>query len=246
MQKQLLACVLALTAAGTAVAGDSWQGGYVGLSVGQSNADSSQAATLGSNWTSEPAALQTLVTDSLSRSYDADGDSFGIQAGYDWSVGGGKAIFGLVLDYNDFSAKQIDTTSAASGSLSYTIVQGLEVMDSFSLRARLGYGGERVMPYISAGYATTDFDVATGLASNGGYAKAGGKSESLSGAVWGAGIEFKFNDNWSGQLEYLDYGDGDVSYVLDYLPGSTFPGYSETISQEIGLDTIRFSLNYRF
>lgn len=246
MKKHLFAVILTLTAAGTVSAADGWAGGYIGLSFGQGNADSSQAAALGGSWSIESSALQTLVTDSLSRSYDADGDSWGIQGGYDWDVGGGKAIFGLVLDYNDFSARQVDTTSAASGSLSYTIVQGLEVKDSVSLRARLGYGGSRVMPYLSAGYATTDFDVATGLASNGGYAKAGGKSESLSGAVWGGGIEFKFNDNWSGQLEYLDYGDGDVSYVLDYLPGSTFPGYSESISQEINLDTVRFSLNYRF
>lgn len=244
MQKQLLVGIMALTAAGTAAADDTWTGAYVGLSVGQTNADSSQAATLGGNWSVETPALRTRVTDSLSRSFDANGTSWGVQGGYDWGFAN-KAVFGLVLDYNDFNAKQIDTTSSV-GSPNYTIVQGLDVKDSYSLRSRLGYGGKRVMPYVSLGYASTKVEFATGLASSGSYAKAGGATDRFSGTVWGAGLEFKFNDNWSGQLEYLDYAGGDVDYVLAYLPGSTFPGYSETIDQEFDLDSIRFSLNYRF
>lgn len=248
MKKRIMASFLALALAfaGTAAASDGWTGGYVGLSFGQTNADSSQKATLGGNWSIESTALQTLVTDSLSRGYGADGNSWGVQGGYDWSVGS-NAVFGIALDYQDLNAKQVDTTTATySVSLNYTIAQGVEVKDSVSVRARLGYGGERVMPYVSLGYASTDVDYATGLASNGGYAKAGGASKNLSGAVWGAGIEFKFNDNWSGQLDYLNYSNDSVDYVLDYLPGSTFPGYSETIRQELDLDAIRFSVNYRF
>ena len=62
MKKRIMASFMALAFAGTAAANDGWTGGYVGLSFGQTNADSSQKATLGGNWSIESTALQTLVT----------------------------------------------------------------------------------------------------------------------------------------------------------------------------------------
>ncbi|MFZ9311304.1 MAG: outer membrane protein [Arenimonas sp.] len=250
MLKRIILTGSLLAAAGGAVASDSWTGWYAGVNVGQGSLDAQSSAALSGSWSSESAATQTAVLDALSGEYDGSGTSWGLFAGYDHDFDNGF-VLGIEAEYGDHGANGEDVQSVAdtSSALEYTVGQVFEAGDSYSIRPRFGYAGEQVMAYVTAGWAWTDVDFATALTETGldnGYAKLGGASKSFSQTVFGAGLEFRFGGNWSGRLEYLRYNGGDVTYDLEYVPGSTFPGYGETITQDFDADVIRLGLAYRF
>ncbi|WP_297800488.1 outer membrane beta-barrel protein [Arenimonas sp. GDDSR-1] len=250
MLKRAILTSMLLAAAGTASAADSWSGWYAGFNAGQGSGDADASAALSGNWSVETVATQTAVLDALSGKVDGSGTSWGLFAGYDHDFDNGF-VLGIEAEYGDFGANGDDVRSVlATGSgLEYTVGQGFDAGDSYSIRPRFGYAGDQVMVYLTAGWAWTDVDFATVLTETGldnGYAKIGGASKSLSQTVLGAGLEFRFGGNWSGRLEYLRYDGGDVTYDLDYAPGSTFPNYGETVTQEFQADVIRFGLAYRF
>lgn len=250
MLKRMILASMLLAGTGTAAASDSWTGWYAGFNGGQASADSSALATLSGNWSVESAATQAAALEALSGNADGSGTSWGLFAGYDHDFDNGL-VLGIEAEYGDLGANGdgVQSVDDTSSNLVYTVGQGLDVGTSYSIRPRFGYAGEQMMVYVTAGWAWTDVDFATVLTETGldnGYAKVGGASKSFSQTVFGAGLEFRFGGNWSGRLEYLRYNGGDVTYDLVYAPGSTFPGYGETITQEFDADVIRLGLAYRF
>ena len=250
MLKRMILASMMLAGTGAASASGSWTGGYAGFDAGQGSGDADATATLSGNWSGESAATQTAVLDALSGKVDGSGTSWSLFAGYDHNFDNGF-VLGIEAEYGDFAANGDDVRSVAStgSGLAYTVGQAFDAGDSYSIRPRFGFASDNVMVYLTAGWAWTDVDFATVLTETGldnGYAKIGGASKNFGQTVLGAGLEFRFGGNWSGRLEYLSYDGGDVTYDLDYAPGSTFPGYGETVTQEFQADVIRLGLAYRF
>ena len=99
-----------------------------------------------------------------------------------------------------------------------------EVRYMNTLRGRAGYAMDRVLPYVTAGYAGASTHDTVGGGSNDAY---------HNGWTAGAGIEYAFTDNWSAKVEGLYVG----------LDNQTIPGGGKSGAD---LGVYRLGLNYRF
>lgn len=227
-------------------AGETWTGGHAGLLLGAARSEATATASLGGNWSVESPSLRAAVTGGLSGDTSADGIVAGVLAGYDTQLDNGLVI-GIEVEVGDMGADETDTRRATSGSLSYTIRQGVELGTTYALRPRLGYALDNAQLYATLGWASTEVDAHTSLREAGnGYHKAGSVSDNLEQWLWGLGAEFRLTTAWSARLEFLHYEGDDVAYGLGYMPGSTFPGYTERVTQDIETDVLRAGASYRF
>lgn len=248
--KRFCACALALALAGPASATD-WTGWYVGGHVGYADGDADTRATLGGAWASESQALRDEVAGGLSADLGPSGAAYGLHVGYDHGFANGL-LLGGELEYStlDLEETRVDgpRPTAAFPSLSYTYAHGLEIDNSLALRGKIGYAGARNAIYAILGAARVDVDTAAGIGSNGGYAKAGGASDTETAVVYGLGYAYDFGNDWTLRAELTRTDIGDVKFQADYLPGSTFtsPAYTESFRQDIAFDALRVGLSYRF
>jgi outer membrane immunogenic protein len=250
MIKRLSILIAASLLSTSAFAADGWTGWYVGANAGHGSAESDTRVTLGGQWSGESAALRDEVVAQMSDDLDASGGAYGLQFGYNHDFGG--FVLGGELDYSQLNIDDSSVTGPLATtvfpSLSYTTVNAVELNDQISLRVKLGYAADRHFFYATAGATRVDVDAASGIASNGGYAKAGGASDRLDGTQYGVGYEFDFGNQWSIRGEYLRTNLDDIRYDTVYLPGSSFvdPAYTESVRQDVDFDTIRIGVNYRF
>lgn len=252
--KRLYACTLALALAlalaGPASATD-WTGWYVGGHVGYADGRADTRTSLGGFWSSESLALRDEVVAGLARDLDSSGAAYGLHLGYDHGFSNGL-LLGGELEYSrlDLDESRVDgpRPTATFPSLSYTYANGLEIDNSLALRGKIGYAGASNAVYAILGTARVDVDVAAGIASNGGYAKAGGSSGSETALVYGVGYAYDFGNDWTLRAELTRTDVGDVEFETVYLPGSAFtdPAYSESIERDVTVDTLRVGLSYRF
>jgi outer membrane immunogenic protein len=97
-----------------------------------------------------------------------------------------------------------------------------------SLRGRLGvaYGNALLYGTAGGGWAHGKFDI-LGLSD----------SQWQSGWTAGAGIEYAFQPNWTGKVEYLHYGLSSATY---------FSSLGGAASGKVDVDTIKVGINYLF
>ncbi|TXH72997.1 MAG: porin family protein [Lysobacteraceae bacterium] len=234
-----------------AMAADGWTGWHVGGTLGHNSGESDARVALGGQWSTETAALQNEVVNLWSTELEPSGNSYGIQFGYDHEFDGGF-LLGAELDYSKLSADdgrltgQIPTTPFPS--LSYSVGNSVDINNTAALRARIGYGMDRHLVYLAAGWVRADADVSAEILSNGNYSKLGTASESLDGTQYGLGYAFDFDTHWSMRVEYLRNNLDDMKFTTAYRPGSSFqtPPYTETFTQDLDFDTIRVGVDYRF
>ena len=143
---------------------------------------------------------------------DASGGSLGVTAGYNYQMPNNYVV-GIE---GDISWSNMKGDGVISGNKS-------ELESLGTLRGRLGYAMDRVLPFVTAGYA-------------GGNTKDTVTTSSLSyHNVWtvGGGAEFAITGNWTAKVEGL--------YV--HLEPASLPTTGES-GMDIGL--ARAGLNYRF
>jgi outer membrane immunogenic protein len=128
---------------------------------------------------------------------DISGGMVGLTAGYNWQAPGSPWVFGLEGD--------IDWTNIKGSYTNLACPTGCEIKNSWlgTVRGRLGYAMDRVMPYVTGGLAVGDV-----RATQAGVASV---SETNAGWTVGAGIEAAVAANWTAKLEYLYVDLGDVS-----------------------------------
>lgn len=246
----LLAACCLLSAPALA-ADDNWTGWHVGAHAGHGSGSSDARVSLGGAWSAESAALRDHVTDTWSTDLDPSGSVFGLQFGYDHQFGNGF-VLGAELDYSQLNLDDSRSTGMvavpAIPSLAYDFGNRIELEDQVSLRARLGYASGRHLFFVTGGWSQADAEATATVTSNGGYLKAGHRSDTLDGSVWGAGYEFDFGNRWSLRAEYLATDLDELRFDTVYLPGSTYvsPAYTESFRQDVDFDTFRLALNYRF
>ncbi|MBS9478606.1 outer membrane protein [Ancylobacter radicis] len=165
----------------------------------------------------------------------------GANAGYAWGsgegaadalgmdpdgfAGGGQIGYNIQLDNNIVLGVEADIQGSSLKDSAFGVEQKMDYFGT--VRARLGYAFDNVMPYVTGGWAwghnevTNDF---TGVSS----------SNTLSGWTIGGGVEYAFANNWTVKAEYLymDLGED----------------YYDSIGADSGLtaNIVRAGINYKF
>jgi outer membrane immunogenic protein len=245
--KKSIGVLVSILLSGAATAQD-WTGFYVGAQAGYSFGDSASVVALGGEWASESAALRSGVSDLWSTNLDPEGWGVGLHAGYNHQLPSGFVLGGEVsYSFNDIDDAR-STPQTAVSSLTYAVGNSVEVEESITARANIGWALDHMLGYLVLGYTWADTTAGAEILSNGGYSKQGFGSDWLSGFTYGLGGAVPVADRWVLRLEYLRTSFDDVQFATAYRPGSTFtsPVYSETFTQDLDLDTVQVGLSYRF
>jgi outer membrane immunogenic protein len=156
-------------------------------------------------------------------SSDPSGGLLGVTGGYNWQALGSPWVFGLEGDI-DWSDMKDTFTSAACPT-------GCQTQNNWlgTVRGRVGYAIDRVMPYVTGGLAAGDIEV-----NQAGFA---GIHDTKAGWAVGGGIEAAIAGNWTAKVEYLHADLGSVNCST----GCSLP-------TRVGFhsDIVRGGLNYRF
>jgi outer membrane immunogenic protein len=246
-----------------------WSGFYIGAHGGYADANDPATATF------SPAAYTTAIvpaaiingfgggvpptTPPFGLSADPKGGFGGFQLGYNWQVS--SWVFGLEADASfgrmrGQDAKPFFVNASIGGDDGrYTGVARLQqTIDAFgTIRGRVGYAADRVLLYVTGGFAWADAQtrfavdsVVFSFAPNYSPAQQAALSNSSAsssgfhyGYSAGGGIEWAFDRNWSLKAEYL---------YLGLRSGGTtlaIPGNSANTSH-FDLHTAKGGINYRF
>lgn len=179
----------------------SWTGLYAGINGGGGIGHSTWSSTTG---------------------FSPSGGQVGGTLGYNYQFGQG--VIGIEGDLD---------WSGLSGSTSVGCPGGCTTKDSWmsTVRGRLGYAADRVMPYLTGGVAFGDIEASTS-----GFP---GASDTRAGWTIGAGIEFAFAGNWTAKAEYLYVDLGNLNCGLNC-------GVTSSNNVSLSANLIRAGVNYRF
>ncbi len=185
-----------------------WTGFYAGLNGG--------GAWGTSSWT-------TTATGTSTGDFDPSGGMIGATLGYNWQQG--ATVLGLETDLDWSRIRGSTGLNCPSGSC--------ETTNSYfgTLRGRLGYAWNRVLPYVTGGLAYGNVKYGDGLGS-GSTAKAG----------WtiGGGMEFAMSGPWSAKIEYLYADLGTASC------GTGVCAAASPVDVKFTASVLRGGINYRF
>ncbi len=150
------------------------------------------------------------------------GGQVGGTVGYNRQLG--NAVFGVEGDIDWSGLNGTNTTVGCPG--------GCSTSDSWlsTVRGRVGYSFDRVMPYVTGGLAVGDIRAAT-------PSLAGGTSTNA-GWTLGGGIEFALPGNWTAKAEYLRVDLGSFNCT----GCSALPGDNVSMQQNV----VRAGVNYHF
>ncbi|MER8671182.1 porin family protein [Mesorhizobium sp. M1156] len=193
-----------------------WTGGYVGGQIGYAwGRDHIQDENLGDG------------SSDYSDSFKIRGVTGGVFAGYNMQWG---SIVGGVEGDIEASGIVGHNPDWPFGTDDNTHINALG-----SLRGRLGYAFDNWLPYVTGGLALghirTKFE--DGPATD-------TKSELKAGWTIGAGVDYAFNKNWFGQVEYRYTDLGKITTGTD----NTDAGWEE--HEKIKLNEIRIGIAYKF
>jgi outer membrane immunogenic protein len=182
-------------------------------------------------------AEQTDSTPFSSGTYDTNGAVIGGTLGYNWQSG--PMVYGLETDlsYAKVTGSTVGT-DPASGTCATVTAPHCESTISVlgTVRARVGYAWDKLLPYLTGGLAYAKLDGLEGVTGNGGSG-----SSWVAGWTVGAGIEAALAPRWSAKIEYLYVDLGDHSAFDDVFVGVTVPQSLRTTAS-----VVRLGINYRF
>lgn len=143
---------------------------------------------------------------------DLSGSIYGLHAGYLYDLG--NFVIGAEVDYN-WADIQLSDDTVGNG-----LAEG-RISSLSHVKARIGYDAGKALIYGTGGMAFMDVvDLAVA------------PDTSDSGYFVGAGVEFKFRENWTGGVEYLYH---------------TFEEFGDGIGDpDITLQTIQARVSYHF
>lgn len=217
-----------------------WTGFYIGANVGYGWGDVSGY---------DPYLPDNYITSGLvtSGSGDPDGWFGGFQAGYNYQFYN-NVVLGVEADVEFADMK--DTYR-----FGYTVTDDLNQqgendfgvfgkyttkIDAFgTIRARLGYSIDRLLPYVTGGLAWANVKVSgeTVIADD---TEVAGWSGSFSDTYWGwaigGGAEYALTDNWTMKAEYI-YSD---------LGSTNFSGLFNKNDLDFSMQTLKVGVNYKF
>jgi outer membrane immunogenic protein len=228
-----------------------WSGFYLGANVGYGwgRSDTNTVLDQTSNWAAEAVPFQNTLIALSNQRISPKGVVGGLQAGYNWQAG--AWVFGLEADIN---GSDINGRTSVTGPNAPVVSRAFNESirnDWFAtVRPRVGYAIDNTLLYVTGGLAVGNVKGSWDLTSSNTYNKTGAANTVNAGWTVGAGVEHGFAPRWTVKAEYLYTDLGSVSYISNYVPGSSFapPGanYRELISQNLTFHTVRIGLNYKF
>ena len=230
-----LACAMLVGVSGQAKA-NSWQGFYIGIHAGHAWADVGVRDLDGYNLGAAP---------STSFGYDVDNLFAGGQLGFNFHVGS-NLVLGIE---GELGAPPVD------GGAQFPPYVGVRTpLDSLStvdgnlygtIAARLGFSTGAFLIYAKGGWGFVDVDVNFIDPDPIGITLVSGTSasETLSGAVYGGGVEWALSSMLSLKVEYLHFDVGDTVTVNAVDSGGTARRFAHDIDD---IDTVKVGVNLRF
>jgi outer membrane immunogenic protein len=178
-----------------------WTGFYIGINGGGAWGHSAWDSTSG---------------------FDLSGGLVGGTAGYNWQTG--PWVFGIE---GDIDWTNIEGKTNAACPLGCTTGNGW----LGTVRGRVGYAFDRIMPYFTAGLAVGDIKASTPLFA--------GKSETNAGWTVGGGLEVAIMNNWTAKAEYLYVDLGEINCGINC---------GALINDKVNFTShiLRGGINYRF
>jgi high affinity Mn2+ porin len=208
-----------------------WTGFYIGGHLG--------AASGTSNWTAPGVGSGSFGLYNSYNAFDGSGSWFGgLQAGYNLELGN-RIVLSAEADFSgsawvNAAGRNIGGQSNIGGGLLY----GDNVMDSGTVRARIGYAPGNWFYYATGGLAWTSDQFLIGGAPLAPLIAQESHYNARLGWAVGAGIEAPFLPHWTAKLEYLHTDFGSVPVYFQSI-GQRF---TSTLSE----DQVRLGLNYHF
>lgn len=203
--------------AAPAVASYDWTGFYAGIHGGYS------WGGIGNSFALDPAGPPVPQPD-----FSVSGGVFGVQAGYSDQIGN----FVLGAEGRVYWSGLSGNDGGLGGA-----VDALQARWGVQALAQLGYAVDRVMPYLTAGVTSLNYDYSL---SNLGTTETNNQT-AFGGAV-GAGIKYAVTDNFILFAEYTH----------EFYPANSFhfPASAalngQTIAAQPKVDAVRFGLDYKF
>jgi outer membrane immunogenic protein len=216
----------------------SWSGFYIGAHVGAG------WGTVESSITSVEIDRVKMImdgTDTFSipfTSHTINGFLGGGQIGWNWQSG--WFVFGIE---GQFSGSDIDGSTPCATFVVNLARCSANVNWVATAAARFGVAIDRAMIYVKGGGAWADTEYsAAGI--GGSFTTTA--SDTRSGWMVGAGVEYAFAPNWSAKIEYnfMDFGSDNLAFPILDRRGNQFATVNADIDQKLHL--IKFGLNYRF
>jgi outer membrane immunogenic protein len=210
----------------------SWTGCYIGGNIGGARAQSNWTDSLfGLNWgnTSDGRFIGGFQG-GCNYQFNNPGFVIGFEGDYDWvgNNGGGRTVVvpaGLPRAGDVISLSSNDTRIA-------------------TLAARFGYGVDHALFYGKFGGGWVGNNGFTVVDQTTGAAFVGSNSNTASGWLVGAGIEYAFTNNWTVKLEYDYLGLQSRSFTVT---GVVFPALAgDTITSNHNVQMAKLGVNYLF
>jgi outer membrane immunogenic protein len=188
-----------------------WTGLYVGVHAGYA-------------WGELTSDVNTAVD------HEPTGGLFGGQIGYNWQSG--QFVFGVEVDLA-YSTVKGDDSGTVPGPFTFNAESEMKYLGT--VRGRLGVAQDRVLFYVTGGFAWAKVDATMTVVGAG----TGSDTMNLTGWTAGGGIEYAFAPNWTVRAEYL---------YVDFSKESTsvnIGGFPFTDTADKNLNVVRFAVNYK-
>ena len=225
-----------------AVTAFGWSGFYIGGHLGYARADSDTSTT-------HLPAQDTFDALPFRQTTDLKGWLGGVQAGYNWNMGG--YILGFEVDWSD---SHVDGTSQVAPLLLFSGAPdaGSSQTTSTDLKwlatARLRLGtaiGAQAMAYVTGGAALgrVEYNVVTDYVGDP-FRYPGSLTKNKLGWTAGGGVEFGLSSNMSLKAEYLYFDLGDNTITANPVAPNA-PFQVQTV-HDLNGHIVRLGLNIRF
>jgi outer membrane immunogenic protein len=168
-----------------------------------------------------------------------DGGFGGGQLGYNFQTA--NFVYGLETDIEG-SGIRGPALIAPSVTLPAANIGSMSVDYFGTIRARVGYSFGGVLLYGTGGFAYGGVNLGSRFELSPAIYSRFSNSETLTGWVAGAGIEYKFGSNWAlkGEYQFIDLGSFSTSSPL------TTTAYDVRGKTDVAFNTVRVGINYYF
>jgi outer membrane immunogenic protein len=240
----------------------SWTGFYAGVSGGYADPTAKLGVAPGSNWNGDVDWNANSSGPGVSAAGTArvglQGFIGGVTAGYNYQIN--NFVLGVEADasYLDLHGSYATPTYNGEYGGTYWANGSASVNSLFTLRARAGLAFDRLLVFVTGGLGVANEKFSQSIGFNqtfqdgipntggvNGYNAGSASTDAVTG-VFGGGIEYAFNKNWSLKGEYLYAPLRSQSFTSTYtdISSNVWTVYHhESLSS---LNVFRVGLNYRF